>query len=263
MEVVMSEGFEYGYGLFETIRFQENEPQTIEKHYNRIKKSSVILDISFNLSLLDFEGYVKRAIIDSGLKHGVVRLQLSKENDDSSVITSTRKNRYSKCMYDQGFHVCISDVKKSSTGLLVSHKSVNYLENLLILRDAKKNDCDEALFINEKGHLTEGAYTNVFLVNNNRVLTPDISCGLLEGTMRAQIIQACNELGLKIEFEKIGINQLLESDEVFLTNALMGIMPVSELSVGNDIIKFNRNRNNENNNITGKLSQTVMVNWIY
>ena len=257
LEVVMSEGMKYGYGLFETIRFQNQMPQSLEAHYDRLKQSASALMIDYSTDYETFKKDIINATSQSELKNGALRYQISKSDSGIDTTIRLQANRYTKEMYREGFRICISDVHKSSKSLLIHHKSVNYLENLLILRNAKAQNFDEALLINELGQITEGTYTNVFAVKDKVLYTPDLKCGLLPGTMRQTVINAALNEGIEVRLVQAQADDFLDCEELFITNALMGIMPVR--NVGNQTKIFDT----KHNVITKKLSEIVMANWIY
>lgn len=225
----MGEALDYGYSLFETIRYQACEAQNLEAHYERLRGSAKALDIVFDKQYEVFEKEVLEAIRASNQQKGVIRYQLSKDGMKSLSQIQVKENRYVKSMYDRGFKLCVSDVVKSSGSFLIRHKSSNYLENLLVLKQAKAEDYDEALFLNEKSYITEGTYTNLFYIKENTVYTPELKCGLLKGTMRTQVIEVLEQNGVTLIEGAFPLKELQAADAVFVTNALMGVMPVHEI----------------------------------
>ncbi len=147
----MSEAIDYGFGLFETIRFQNGKAQDLKRHFDRLKSSADELGIAFKQSQVTFEEDVNTAVSKSEIEVGALRYQLSKNGETGNVHIQIRPSRYTTSMYKTGFRINISGgVEKSSSSLLVGHKSSNYLENHLVLRKAKESFYDEALYLNEK-----------------------------------------------------------------------------------------------------------------
>ena len=251
----MSEAKDYGYGVFETIRFQNLKVQNLEKHHIRLKTSAHALDIFFEKSKEDFEKTLLEAISDSGRQSGLVRYQLDKRGRSSEESLKVSGNRYIKAMYQKGFRLCISEVRKSSTALLTRHKTVNYLEHLLVLKKAKSIGYDEALYFNEKNYITEGTYTNIFFVRGSVLYTPSLACGLLPGTMRAQILELAQMKNITCVEGDFTLEDIANAEAVFVTNALMGIMPVREI---NEVQSYNINHI-----IVDDLSSALMAHWVY
>lgn len=88
-------------------------------------------------------------------------------------------------------------------------------------RLAAKTGCDEAIFVNERGELTEGSYTNLFVERGGKLLTPPLSCGLLDGTLRRELLE--DPSGRLIE-QVLYPHDLEEADAVFLGNSVRGLL---------------------------------------
>jgi 4-amino-4-deoxychorismate lyase len=100
---------------------------------------------------------------------------------------------------------------------------MNYGDNILEKRLATKRGIDEPIFVNTKNEICEGACSNLFFVKNGKIFTPTLSCGLLAGTMRRYVMA-----NFEVQ-ETIITPEMIDSfEEIFLTNALMGIMPVAK-----------------------------------
>jgi len=127
--------------------------------------------------------------------------------------------------------------KLETKGLLIDiydevHKPVNLLSNLktsnsliFILAGIfrKENKLDECLILNQYGRICESLNSNVFLAKNNKIFTPPLTEGCIEGTMRYTIIGLAKEIGYDVEEKGILENNFLEADEIILTNAIQGI----------------------------------------
>ena len=102
-------------------------------------------------------------------------------------------------------------------------------ENNLEKEAAVKKGFDEANFLNTHDQVAEGCGSNDFWVKDGNVDTPSLHCGILEGTARARIIKKCAALQIPFQEGAYALEELLRADEVFVTNALMDVMPVSLL----------------------------------
>lgn len=91
-------------------------------------------------------------------------------------------------------------------------------------RHARKSGIDEPVFLNTKGEIAEGATTNVFFIKNKEIFTPPLSCGLLPGIIREYLLHT-----FKIQEKIILPEDVTKYDEMFLTNSLLGIMPVRKM----------------------------------
>lgn len=84
------------------------------------------------------------------------------------------------------------------------------------------------LFFNEDGAITEGTVTNIFALLEDKIVTPPVSSGLLPGIMRRKVLDYCEALRIPYEEAFIFPEDLLSAKSIFITNSLMGIMPVTE-----------------------------------
>lgn len=95
-------------------------------------------------------------------------------------------------------------------------------DNILELRNAKKAGFDDCLFLNEKGHITESATANLFVIDEDRLITPPTDDGLLPGIVRQKIVE-----NFTVYQEHITIEQLKSCQGAFLTNSLLGVARIS------------------------------------
>lgn len=223
------EGFNYGYGLFETMKIVDGNICFIEEHFNRFKKSCTELNLKLEYDLYIIQEYANELISSCNMMSGSIKMLYAKDNDKYNLLMTTNKNKYTLDKYKKGFSICIASSKRNPYSKLTYIKSNNYLDNLLEKDNANKNGYDEAIFLNTNDNLSEGTYTNIFFVIDNILYTPSISCGILPGIMRDKVIYLTDMLKIKIKIGKFNIDDILKADEIFLTNSLMEIMPVWKL----------------------------------
>lgn len=212
--IIIDNGIYFGRGVFETILVKD-KAILLKEHIHRLNSSIRKLNIGEKISYDDVLAF----IINNKIKNKALKIVVTEKN----VIYTIREIPYNYQSYLDGFKVKFSSLIRNSTSKLTYIKSLNYLENLLEHEDIKKQGFNEAIFLNEKGKVSEGCTTNVFIVINSRILTPNIESGLLPGILRDWIIS-----NFKVEEVEIDKNLILSADEIFLTNSLVGIMKVSE-----------------------------------
>ena len=145
---------------------------------------------------------------------------LTKENE----VFSLRANHYTPEKYEKGFYMDISEVKRNETSPLVYHKTMNYGDCILEKRNAAAAGMDERLFLNTKEQISEGTVSNVFFVRKGVICTPEVSCGLLPGILREYLCES-----EEVKETDIYVRDLKWYQECFVTNSLMGIMPVRQI----------------------------------
>lgn len=214
-KALIDSGTFFGRGVFETILIK-NKPHFLNEHIKRLN------DGITKLSLGDY--IASDMILEKINEYKLENLALKVLVTEKNIIFSTRDIKYKNETYQKGFKVKISNNIRNSKSSLTYIKSINYLDNLLEYEKANTEGYNEALFLNENCKLTEGCTTNVFIIKDNKVYTPLEKCGLLSGIIRRYIIDNFN-----VYEKEISKEELLDADEVFLTNSLVGVIKVSEI----------------------------------
>ncbi len=218
-QITPDDGFFFGIGVFETIALEQGVPIFFREHLARMMVSLERLGITAEpLELVDLARNACQGNAVAGSK--VLKLVVTEKNRFATV----RANAYNDARRAAGFTCEFSEVCRNETSPLVAMKTLNYGDCILQKRAATARGIDEPLFLNTKGQVAEGATSNIFAVIQGEVVTPPVSCGLLPGVMRdfALRVTGAKERPLSPE-------ELMQADEVFLTNSLMGAMPVRSI----------------------------------
>lgn len=128
----------------------------------------------------------------------------------------------------EGIHACISSWQRTADNAIPSRAKVNgsYVNASLMKNEALQNGYDEAIALDAQGHITEGTVTNVFMVKNNKLITPDNGVDLLEGITRDSILQIAERLGIACEQRTIDRSELYTADEAFMSGSSAGLVPI-------------------------------------
>jgi len=230
----LSPGFMYGYGIFETIRVSCKQALFLHQHYTRMVRALSVLGMTCPYKETDLQPIIEKLLELNGVSEGFVKVVCSKptpkkqSHQEADILILTGTKTY-KEEYATGLKVCLADARRNEFSKIVGIKSMNYTENILEKEAATKRGFDEAVFLNTHDHIAEGCVSNVFWVKDGVVYTPSVNCGILEGTARARAILKCAELQIPVQEGAYSFEELFRADEIFLTNALMNIMPVSLL----------------------------------
>ena len=218
----------YGQGLFETVLIKNGRPVFIERHWDRLTNSSRALSITLPFSVEELDTMLRETVKRNGLTSGVARITLTMgvEGGHSNLIIHNRPLPYTREHYVNGFKSGFVSMRRNERSPLVGHKTTSYFENMLARREARKRGLDEGLFLNTRGELAEGAVSNIFLVKDQKIITPDRESGLLPGVMRGAVLEVCRQLGIPAQERKVLPEELKYCDEAFITNSLLGVMPV-------------------------------------
>ena len=231
-------GFLYGYGLFETMRAYGGQVFRLDRHLDRLERSARILGMS--TETLDLKSAVEDVVQANQLSEARVRITISIGEGEMIFVPNICKKPtvlilavpyqpYPEQVYQKGFRAIISSILRNSQSPISRLKSVNYLENILTKEGANTAGADEALCLNEKGFLAEGSMSNLFVVTDGVLRTPGEASGILPGITRGAIIELAEELGIKAVEDDITLKELIDSEEAFLTNSLIEVMPLTEV----------------------------------
>lgn len=215
--LVPDEGYFFGMGAFETIAVEQGNPVLLSQHYERLQRAMDFLKLHHSMEEIRVKA--DDVLADAEMKEG--RMVLKITVSDQNILVSKRKNTYGPEDYRRGFSAVISNVRRNETSPFTYHKTLNYGDCLLEKRRVKAEGADEPIFLNLKGVISEGATTNVFFVKNGRLLTPSVDCGILPGIVRDYVCRR-----FEAEEREILPREISECEEMFLTNSLLGIMPV-------------------------------------
>ena len=238
--VNLDSGFYFGRGLFETILVKD-EPILLSEHLERLNQGLKKLHISQNIT----EEYVLENIkkFSSSKVHSNLKLENIKNDKYALKLIVTEKNilflrrevTYKKEDYERGFNIIISNLKRNSFSMVTYLKSLNYTDNMVERENALEAGFNEVLFLNTENIIAEASTSNIFFVKNNKLHTPKVECGILDGIIRKQIID--NNEVLVGDYT---LEELFQSEAVFLTNSLLGIMPVASINHKNNHGKIYR-----------------------
>lgn len=216
--ISLDTGYFFGMGIFETIAVEKGHPLFLDWHLERMQKGLKKLGIptdTFQKQATPKQ--IAQYLTEHPMEHGVLKIMASEEN----LLFTTRENPYTDKDYERGFRLDLSPILRNETSPFTYIKSFHYGDNLLEKRRAKEAGYDETLFRNTKGYLAETSASNIFFVKKQQLFTPDIHCGLLDGIVRRYILENYN-----VKETLLLPEELNSFDEAFLTNSLMGIMPV-------------------------------------
>ena len=222
----------YGAGIFTTIALANGEPMLWEKHWRRLIQNAV--KIGLDVSTIDERttfADLLTAIEKAGVSDGRARITFSDQRPSQIWPGSALGNVHTDLdiivakarPVPQNFRLGVSKYTINSRSPLAGVKSCNYLENIQTLDEAKRRGFDEAIRVNENGHVTSAAMANLFWLNGGELFTPSLATGCLAGTTREYILENldCREIEAQIDEPKT-------ADAIFLTSAGLGVVEVAE-----------------------------------
>lgn len=226
-----SSAFKYGDGLFETIRVYKGKPLFLAEHFKRLFAAMYFFNYRFEEEVFQnaVSASIYQLIIAENLYHARIRLQIFRGDG-----TLDRKAQYimEGIPLLDDYYTSLRLYALTEFRLLPlqfspvsGFKLTNRLQYDLATRYANENYFDDALLFSE-GYAAESSIANLFIVKDQKCITPPLSSGCLNGIMRNIIINMCKELRVPFAEKRISENDLYRADEIFLTNTIRGVIPV-------------------------------------
>ena len=231
----LKRGFNFGDGLFETIRVFNGKIICLDAHFNRISSGLDVLKIKQNYSFNQnsLERYVNELLLYKNIKYGgkvkvyIFRAGLGtykpETNQMSFVVEAMDLEQNKYVLNKKGFLVDIYHEYSKTVNQLSFFKTSNSLLYVLAAVTASENNLDDLFIVNEKNEIIESSNSNVFFLKEDVLLTPPLSSGCIEGVMRIEVIRAAKDLGINILESNVYEEDLEKSREIFLTNVISGI----------------------------------------
>jgi branched-chain amino acid aminotransferase len=229
---VSDSGFLYGAGLFETMRAHNGKVFCLNDHLDRLYESAKSLSIVISCSREQIEAGIAEVLEANKLKDARLRLTVSngpiglEEPKPTMLITTMKYTAYPDEFYKKGISVVLSNYRQSISDPLGGYKTTSYFSRLIALEHARQRHCMESLWFTVDNRLAEGSISNVFVVKDDVLYTPPVDTPVLPGIARKNIGRIAVEQNLKLIEKNMFIHDLLEADEVFITNVIMKVMPV-------------------------------------
>ncbi|MDA8066635.1 MAG: aminotransferase class IV [Thermaerobacter sp.] len=229
-------GFLYGDGLFETVRVAAGAVCHRRRHLERLFQAARELGLALPASG-ELEALLQEAVRRNALASGVLRLTVSRGagprglaptgEESTTVLLTAAPYPYRPEQYRMGYRaVLVSGTRRNECSPLARWKTTAALDGVLAAREARAAGAQEGLLLNTRGFLAEGAVSNLFLVVGGELRTPDEASGCLPGVARAVVRELAEEHGIPVGEVPVAPEDLSRAREAFLTNALLGVMPL-------------------------------------
>lgn len=240
---VFDHGFMYGAGLFETFRTYRGHPFLLDSHLGRLNKGLRQLNIDRSFCREEINQIIQRLLNENKLENAYIRFNVSAGIGGIGLQTSSYTEP-NVIMYMKSLQTGESLGEKKAEWLRIRRntpegderlKSHHYLNNLLAKREIGEDVQMEGLFLTKEGYVAEGITSNLFWIRNGILYTPSVETGILNGITRRFILALAAQSGLEVREGLYKQENLLEADEVFITNSIQEIVAVK--SIGSESYK--------------------------
>lgn len=251
-------GLLHAVGLFETMVARRTPDgivvDDLDEHLDRLQASAAQLGLSDDLRT----GPLGEAVSESADRSGFerVRLRLTITGGDLNMLRSGGRashtptvlidaqpaTEYPDEMFEKGVMATIADARANPLDPMAGHKTLNYWWRLRELQQSAAKGAGEAIVLQVSNHISGGCVSNLFMVKDGVLITPiargeeeeaggkgSLPSPVLPGVTRAKVIGEAKKLGMNVERRMMGIGDVLDADEVLLTNSSWGVLPVTRV----------------------------------
>ncbi|MBI1337593.1 MAG: hypothetical protein GC164_11590 [Phycisphaera sp.] len=244
-------GFQHAVGLFETMTARHGKVFQLQRHLDRLADSAAQLRMALTTDRQTLTHAIDETLEANGLTHARVRLtvtpgsvSLLRSGDASArpeptvCVVATPPVEYAPEYFDKGVMAIVGPAMANPFDPHAGHKTLAYWSRLSVLRQAASVGAAEAIILQVSNHLASGCVSNLFLVKNNELFTPiargeetrgGLPAPVLPGVTRSTAIELAKDASIPAHKQMLSINDLLEADEVFLTNASWQLLPVTKI----------------------------------
>jgi branched-chain amino acid aminotransferase len=241
--------FRYGDGLFETVKVGYGKPLFFHQHYTRFIEALTYLrmEIPEHWSMLFLQKKIEELVQQHGWQNARIRMTCWRSGEGWYAPESHYPDLLLEAFpIDSHFFQLNTEGVRAGIwtgGTRFTHagtffKSANAEAYVLASIDAAAMELDDLLLTNQYGRIADALYSNVFIWSKDKLITPPVSEGCIDGVMRRVLIKYGRKWGLTVEEHPLDTNSLLQADEVMLTNSMQGLRWVGRLnasSYGNKI----------------------------
>ena len=240
---VFDRGFLVADGIFETLYVTRGAPIQLQRHLDRLARAAAYLHLRGVPDGPALRAVLERLLSENGVadrEHGpelAVRLTVSRGAEIHGPVTVVAFARALTAGHlrkrTDGVVGFVLPYSRAASGHdLAHHKTLAYLASSLgqvVLAELTPDPRAEGFFVDDAGDLLEGASSNLFVIEGDRLVTPPISAGILPGTARAEVLDLAAGVGLEAREERVSRARVLAADEAFITSSTLRVAPLISL----------------------------------
>lgn len=234
---ITDRGFNFGDGHFTTIKIMSGKALLLPLHLARLQHACAVLAINFdNWSALQSAIELQaKTMVQGVLKVTITR---GKGGNGYSVTGCSAANWYLQARSipshyqewrEAGIELTICSYQQTVTPYFAGLKTLNRLDQVMIKQELDRRQVGDGLVCSTEGFVIETAVANLFWVKNNVVYTPSTHRSGVEGIMKTHIITLLHDLNIEVQEGDYPIAHVLQADEVFISNAVMELVPVNRI----------------------------------
>ena len=225
-----------GWGIFTTMRISRGEAFAYERHWRRVEKDAGMTRLPLTYSGAKVRVNLQEVIRANRVNEDCARIYLvwnspgmwkSEEEmpEVDLVITTADLPKYPDAV-----KLTVREHGRHAASPLAGVKTISWLNSVWAANEAHREGFDEVILLNERGEVSECTAANIFIVKKEKVLTPPLSSGCLEGVTRGVLMEIASEAGTSVGEQTLHVEDLLNADEVFVTSTNRNVIGVKEIA---------------------------------
>lgn len=231
-------GLQYGDGVFRTLLLRSGKLVQWQRHFLKLQHDCIRLNIEcppiklLEADLARLTGASSAGVVKIIITRGIASRGYAPQNDavPTRIVSLSPMPVYAASMAEQGIRVQMCKLRLGHQPRLAGIKHLNRLENVLAAAELQEPAMAEGILLDEDDCVIEGTRSNLFMVQNGKLYTPDLSrCGVA-GVQRDRVIELAASHGLSCKVQPVKMRALLAADEIFMVNSVIGLWPVRELA---------------------------------
>lgn len=225
-----------GWGLFTTIKIVRGEAFSYERHWRRLEKDAAIIRLPMPYSGPKVRVHLQEVIRANKVAEGCARIYLiynqvgGWRSDEPMPQVDLVIYTAPLPEYNEPVRLAVRQHGRHAASPLAGVKSISWLPNVWAVAEAQKEGFDEVVLLNERGEVAECTAANIFVVKGDKVLTPPLNSGCLEGVTRGILMEIAPEAGIAVVEHTLKPEDFATADEVFISSTNRNIIAVGEIA---------------------------------
>jgi branched-chain amino acid aminotransferase len=225
-----------GWGLFTTVRITRGEAFAYERHWRRLEKDAALTRIPLSYTGAKVRVLLHEVVRANQVKEGCARIYLvwntvgswrsdEKMQEVDLMITTADLPKYPEMM-----RLTVREHGRHAASPLAGVKTISWLDSVWAAGEAQREGFDEVVLLNERNEVSECTAANIFALKGEKVVTPPLSSGCLEGVTRGILMEIASEAGTSVVEQTLRLDDLYGADEVFVTSTNRNVIGVKEIA---------------------------------
>ena len=225
-----------GWGLFTTLRIVRGEAFAFERHWRRLEKDAAIIRMPMPYAGPRVRVNLQEVIRANSVTEGCARIYLVYNqvgfwrSEEAAPLVDLVIYTAPLPEYREPVRLALREHGRHAASPLAGVKTISWLNNVWSVAEAQKQGFDEVILLNERGEVAECTAANLYLVKGDKILTPPLSSGCLEGVTRGILFEVAGEAGVNVKEHILRPEDLYSADEVFITSTNRNVIGVGEIA---------------------------------